>query len=68
MIGDDYSVTWNEVKRIVDNMLDGDKKVAMCDINRAIDEAWSQIYTQKRTLYRNVESEKRNKWMNEQLR
>lgn len=68
MIGDDYSVTWNEVKRIVDGLIDGDKKVAMGDINRAIDEAWSQIYTQKRTLYRNVESEKRNKWMDEQLR
>ena len=68
MNGDDYSVTWNEVKRIVDGLIDGDKKVAMCDINRAIDKAWSQIYAQKRTLYRNAESEKRNKWTDEQLR
>ena len=56
----------HEVKKIVDGLIDEDKKVAMCDINRAIDKAWSQIYTQKRILYRNTESEKHNKWINEQ--
>ena len=71
MIGDDYddySVTWKEVKRIVDKMLDGEKKVAMCDINHAIQTAWNKLYIELRMKYKRAEQEKRDKWVDEQLR
>ena len=37
----DYSVTWNQVKNLVDEMIeDHDEKVAMADIVHAVDQAW----------------------------
>lgn len=36
-----YSVTWNQVKEIVDKLIeDGDEKMAMGDIQRAVEKAW----------------------------
>ena len=41
----DYSVTWNQVKNLVDEMIeDHDKKVAMADINHAVNQAWDILY------------------------
>jgi hypothetical protein len=41
----DYSVTWNQVKNLVNVMIeDHNKKVAMADINRAVNQAWIILY------------------------
>ncbi len=41
----DYSVTWNQVKNLVDEMIeDHDEKVAMADIVRAVNQAWGILH------------------------
>lgn len=45
----DYSVTWNQVKNLVDEMIENhDEKVAMADINNAVGRAWNILFE---TLY-----------------
>ena len=48
---EDYSVTWNEVKGIVDKLLDGDERMCMGDVKRAIDKAWDIIYDDRCVKY-----------------
>lgn len=48
---EDYSVTWNEVKGIVDKLLDGDERICMGDVERAIDKAWDIIYDDRCVKY-----------------
>ena len=41
----DYSVTWNEVKNLVDKLIENhDKKMAMGDIEREVRHAWKILY------------------------
>ena len=41
----DYSVTWNEVKNLVDKLIeDHDEKIAMCIVKRAVEQAWDILY------------------------
>lgn len=41
----DYSVTWNQVKNLVNVMIeDHNEKVAMADIIRAVNQAWIILY------------------------
>lgn len=45
MMVQDYSVTWNEVKNLVDKLIENhDEKVAMGDIERAVKKAWNILY------------------------
>ena len=40
----DYSVTWNEVKKIVDELIhDGNQKMAMIEIEDAVETAWNTL-------------------------
>lgn len=64
----DYSVTWNEIKDIVDGLIDGNKKVSMCEINRAIESAWNKIYVKRRMQEKQAELEQQGIWINEMLR
>ena len=49
---EDYSVTWNEVKGIVDKFIDdGDEKMAMGDIEAAIRKAWKVIFDDRCRKY-----------------
>lgn len=47
----DYSVTWNEVKGIVDKLLDGDEAMAMGDVERAVRQAWKIIFDDRNKKY-----------------
>lgn len=47
----DYSVTWNEVKGIVDKLLDGDELMAMGDVQRAVKQAWDIIFDDRNRKY-----------------
>lgn len=47
----DYSVTWNEVKGIVDKLLDGDELMAMGDVQRAVKQAWNIIFDDRCRMY-----------------
>lgn len=47
----DYSVTWNEVKGIVDKLLDGDELMAMGDVQRAVKQAWDIIFDDRCRRY-----------------
>ena len=68
MNDEDYSVTWNEVKNIVDSLLDGNKKVPMGEINTAVDIAWERLYLNQKMKYKRAEMEQQNFWINEMLR
>ena len=48
---EDYSVTWNEVKCIVDKLLDGDKLMCMGDVERAVEQAWKIIFDDRCRKY-----------------
>lgn len=51
----DYSVTWNQVKEIVDKLFeDGDVKMAMGDIKRAVNKAWDILYDDMSRRYGDV--------------
>ena len=42
---EDYSVTWNEVKNLVDKFIeDHDEKMSMGDIEREVRHAWNILY------------------------
>lgn len=42
---EDYSVTWNEVKGIVDKFIDdSDEKMSMGEIESAVENAWEVIF------------------------
>ena len=41
----DYSVSWNEVKSLVDKLIENhDEKMAMGDIDRAVTHAWEILF------------------------
>lgn len=41
----DYSVTWNQVKNLVDKMIENhDEKIAMGTVERAVKQAWDILY------------------------
>ena len=49
---EDYSVTWNEVKGIVDKFIDdGDKKMSMGEIESAVKKAWKVIFDERCRKY-----------------
>ena len=51
----DYSVTWNQVKEIVDKLFeDGDVKMSMGDIKRAVNKAWDILYDDMSRRYGDV--------------
>ncbi len=46
---EDYSVTWNQLKGLLDKLFeDGDAKMAMGDIQRAVKKAWDILYDDMR--------------------
>lgn len=49
---EDYSVTWNEVKGIVDKFIDDpDKKRSMGEIESAVRKAWKVIFDDRCRRY-----------------
>ena len=49
---EDYSVTWNEVKGIVDKFIDdGDEKMSMGEIESAVKKAWNVIFDDRCRKY-----------------
>ena len=49
---EDYSVTWNEVKGIVDKFIDdGDEKMPMGEIESAVKKAWKVIFDDRCRKY-----------------
>ena len=48
---EDYSVTWNEVKGIVDKLIDGDEQMSMGNVERAVRHAWDIIYDDRCRRY-----------------
>lgn len=49
---EDYSVTWNEVKGIVDKFIDdGDEKMSMGEIESAVKKAWEVIFDDRCRKY-----------------
>lgn len=48
---EDYSVTWDEVKGIVDKILDGNEPMAMGDVQRAVRQAWDIIFDDRQRKY-----------------
>ena len=51
----DYSVTWNQVKEIVDKLIeDSDEKMAMGDIERTVKKAWDILYDDMSRRYGDV--------------
>ena len=51
---EDYSVTWNEVKNLVDKLIeDHDEKIAMGDIERAVKHAWDILFDNMYRMYTN---------------
>ena len=58
---EEYLVTWNQVKNLVDKMFeDHEEKVAMGDIERAVKQAWLILYDDMARKYREAENERRN--------
>lgn len=48
----DYSVTWNQVKYLVDKLIDNhDERMAMGDIERKVKQAWNILYDDLRKMY-----------------
>lgn len=48
----DYSVTWNQVKSIVDKLIDDhDKRMAMGDIEHEVHNAWAILYHDLKEYY-----------------
>jgi len=48
----DYSVTWNQVKGIVDKLIDNhDERMAMGDIERKVKQAWNILYDDLCKMY-----------------
>lgn len=48
----DYSVTWNEVKNLVDKLIENhDEKTAMYTIERAVQQAWNILFDKMREEY-----------------
>lgn len=48
----DYSVTWNQVKSIVDKLIDDhDKRMAMGDIKQEVNNAWAILYHDLKEYY-----------------
>ena len=49
---EDYSVTWNEVKGIVDKFIDdGDEKMSMGEVESAVRKAWKVIFDDRCRKY-----------------
>jgi len=49
---EDYSVSWNEVKNLVDEFIkDHDEKGSMYDIECAVKKAWKTLYADLRKKY-----------------
>ena len=49
---EDYSVTWNEVKGIVDKFIDdGDEKMSRGEIESAVKKAWKVIFDDRCRKY-----------------
>lgn len=49
---EDYSVTWNEVKGIVDKFIDDpDEKMSMGEIESAVRKAWKVIFDDRCRRY-----------------
>lgn len=49
---EDFSVTWNEVKEIVDKFIDdGDEKMSMGEIESAVKKAWKVIFDDRCRKY-----------------
>ena len=50
---EDFSVTWNEVKGIVDKFIDdGDEKMSMGEIESAVKKAWKVIFDDRCRKYK----------------
>ena len=48
----DYSVTWNQVKGIVDKLIENhDEQMAMGDIERKVKQAWNILDDDLRKMY-----------------
>lgn len=48
----DYSVTWNQVKSVVDKLIDDhDKRMAMGDIEHEVHNAWAILYHDLKEYY-----------------
>ena len=49
---EDYSVTWNEVKGIVDKFIDdGNEKMSMGEVESAVRKAWKVIFDDRCRKY-----------------
>ena len=56
MMGYDYSITWNEVKNLVDKLIENhDEKMAMGDVERAVKQAWNILYEDMRKKYGDID-------------
>lgn len=61
IVYEEYLVTWNQVKNLVDKMFeDHEEKVCMGDIERAVKQAWLILYDDMARKYREAENERRD--------
>lgn len=42
-----FTVTWNEIKSIVDNDIKGDEPLHIWEVERAISKAWNTIFDER---------------------